>query len=104
MTRLLIIAFLIPFTANATNTGIENCTHPPMFGDDSVVMVHDYPPLPPRRPNIINVPQSYIDFMREHGHAPSLIQPSSGHNSSEIFQENLIEPSAQDILDQINPQ
>lgn len=102
--RLLFIILLIPFTAIASNAGIEDYIPPPMFEDSSVVRIHNYPPLPPRRPDIINVPQSYIDFMREHGHAPALIQPSSGPINEEILRENLVQPSAQDILDQINPQ
>jgi len=103
-TRLLLIILFLPVTAMAANTAIEEYIPPPMFVDDSVVRIQNYPPLPPRRPDIINVPQSYIDFMRKHGHAPQLIQPSAGHNQQEIHKENLIRPSAQDILDQINPQ
>jgi len=104
MTRLFFIALLFPFVAYAGDTGIEDYVPPSMFGNDSAQSSHAYPPLPPRRPDIITAPQSYIDFMRKYGRAPALIQPSSGVDREEITSENLIQPSAQDILDQINPQ
>ena len=108
MTRLILSLFLLlPVSAQASNIGsasIDYYVPPPMFGNESVVRLDAYPPLPPRRPDKINVPQSYIDYMREHGHAPKLIRPAPPKRAPEISSDNLIQPTAQDILDQINPQ
>lgn len=112
MARYLLLLFvflpaIFPMAAMASNIGkssIDYYVPPPMFGGGSVVRVDNYPPLPPRRPDKINVPQSYIDYMRKHGHAPKLIKRVPPRASPGISVDNLIQPSAQDILDQINPQ
>lgn len=100
-TRLVFIFLLFSSTAWASNQSIEAYVPPPMFDNQASKV---FPPLPPRRPEKINVPQSYIDYMRKYGRAPALIQPSSNRGLKELQPENLIQPSAQDILDQIDPQ
>lgn len=111
MARLLLLFMFFPaFITNgamASNIGtasIDYYVPPPMFGEGSVVRLDAYPPLPPRRPDKINAPQSYIDYMRKHGEAPKLIKRVPVRTAPEISEDNLVQPSAQDILDQINPQ
>ncbi len=102
---LLLICLSAPAMAsNIGKASIDYYVPPPMFGEGSIVRLDTYPPLPPRRPDKINAPQSYIDYMRKHGHAPKLIKPAPPRRAQEISEDHLIQPSAQDILDQINPQ
>jgi len=98
---LFIIAGVLPLPALAQS--IEDYVPPPMFGVPQVQEVQDnrYPPIPPRRPLKLKAPQSYIDYMRKHRRAPETVQQAPRVMFSE---QALIEPSAQDILDQINPQ
>ena len=106
MTRLIILILFIPSFAYATSSAIENYVPPPMFDESSNLDDYEssYPPLPPRRPTKINVPQSYIDYLRKHGKPPQLIKKSRPKSGPAFNSNILIEPTAQDILDQINPQ
>ena len=105
MTRLILLLSFIPTFAMAADFEISAYVPPPMFGESIVFKQKEpYPPLPPRRPDKINVPQSYIDYMRKHGKAPALIQSVAAAKTHDIYVENLIQPSSQDILEQINPQ
>ena len=112
MTRLfLIILALFPACAHAANTDVTDYIPPPMFGDDLIIIdpyfpkpAQETPPLPPRRPEKITVPHSYIHYMRKHGTAPQASIPMQRHYEREISEDELIQPTAQDILDQIHPQ
>ena len=107
MTRLiiLIIIALIPCHVFAAGNDIEDYVPPPMFSDEvQTPKQDDYPPLPPRRPAKLKAPQSYIDYLRKHGRAPSVAGRSPPSKKVDIERENLINPSAQDVLEQINPQ
>jgi len=87
----------------AAGNSIDNYVPPPMFGES--VIKHDlYPPLPPRRPEKLKASKSYIEYLRKYGKAPQVNQYKRVPAAGDIRTENLIQPSAQDILEQINPQ
>jgi len=96
VTRFILLFLMLPSCAFAQD--IINYVPPPMFGE---AIRKDTPPLPPRRPEKLNPPYSYVQYIRQHGHAPALIKPAPEHFISE---DSLMQPDAQDILDQINPQ
>lgn len=96
VTRVLLLIVFLPSFAVAQD--ISDYTPPPMFGE---AIQSEKPPLPPRRPEKLNPPNSYIEYIRENGHAPKMIKPAPRHFISE---DSLIQPDAQDILQQINPQ
>ena len=104
LTMLLLCITSPVMASNIGKASIDYYVPPPMFNDGSIVRLNRYPPLPPRRPDKINAPQSYIDYVRKHGKAPKLIKRAPRRSSPEISEDTLIQPSAQDILDQINPQ
>ena len=100
----LLLFVLLPFGAMAQS--IEDYVPPPMFGNSAPIVINEtYPPLPPRRPLKLKAPQSYVAYMRKHGKAPQLIRHTpQKHIQKHLSEQVLIEPSAQDIFDQINPQ
>ena len=108
---LFIILVVLPVSVQAANTAVEDYIPPPMFSDNLIIIdpyfsqpAPEPPPLPPHRPEKIMVPQSYINYLREHGTAPQASIPMQRQYEREISEDELIQPTAQDILDQINPQ
>ena len=88
MARLLLFIIFIPLCAAASD--IEDYTPPEMFGIEATEEA--FPPLPPRRPEKFMVSERYLDELKER------------EKKSNISSQDLIRPTAQDILDQINPQ
>lgn len=99
---LIILSLLFAAPAYAEDAPIADYVPPPMFSNDAYVVVadDDFPPLPPRRPSKTKVSKSYIQKLLKREQSAT---PIKAHRSKRL-EDNLIEPSAQDILEQINPQ
>ena len=94
MTRLLILLAFLPFTAFAQHT-IEGYVPPPMF-ESNIKAEQNTPPLPPRRPDKMNVSRDYIEQLKK--------REQRIQSRSHLSEDQFVEQSAQDILKQINPQ
>jgi len=94
----------MPFSAIAA--GIDDYVPPPMFGETrkSVSAPSSFPPLPPHRPAKLKAPRSYVEYLRKHGKAPEVRHLNPEPVRSDISQENLVQPTARDIWEQINSQ
>ena len=93
---------LIVFFFSFVNAALAQGGRRPLFYEEEDVgnNARDYtyedtfiPPLPPKRPDKLNVPQSYIDHL--------LLEEAIRQDELE---EILIEQNGRDILNQIDPQ
>ena len=105
MARFFFIIFLC-FPILAAAAEIDSYVPPPMFETTEHSAGAGFPPLPPKRPGKINVPKSYIEHLKKHGKPPKieLERKNPKYNQEELLYRQLVKPTAQDILEQINPQ
>lgn len=94
MTRLLFLLLLLPVTSFAQST-IDDYVPPAMF-EKNLDEEQSFPPLPPRRPDKMNVSRDYVEKLKKR---EQKIQAREN-----LAEDQFVEQSAQDILEQINPQ